>query len=61
MPGVVLVTWARLDFDSDLLNLEHGPFLAKSGQNRTKSNRIFPKKLAQDRALILQYSDSPMA
>ena len=61
MPGVVFVTWAKLDFDSDPLIFDHAPFLAKSSQNRTKSNRIFPEKLEQDSTLILRYSDSPMA
>ena len=32
-------------------------FLAKNSQNKTKSNRIFPKKLGADRALILRYLD----
>ena len=33
------------------------PFSAKNSQNKTKSNRIFHKKLGADRALILRYAD----
>ena len=29
MPGVVLVTWARLDFDSNPLTFDHAPFFSK--------------------------------
>ena len=48
-------------FDSGPLTCDHSPFLAKNNQNRAKSDRIFPEKLRGDRALILQYLDSPMA
>ena len=59
MPGVVSVTWARLDFDSDPLTFDHAPFFSKKQQKQDK-NGIFLEKLGQDRTLILRYLDSPM-
>ena len=49
------------NFDSGPLICDHAPFLVKSYQTRGKSNRIFPGKLREDRALILQYLDNPLA
>ena len=48
------------NFDSGPLICDHAPFLVKNYQTRAKSNRIFPGKLREDRALILQYLHNPL-
>ena len=48
-------------FDSDPLTFDLGLFPAKNSRNRAKTNHIFSGKVRGDKALILQYLDSPMA
>ena len=48
-------------FDSDPLTFDLSLFPAKNSRNRAKTNHIFSGKVRRDKALILQYLDSPMA
>ena len=48
------------NFDSDHLTCDPSLFPTRNSPNGAKSNRIFPGKGRQDRALILTFLDSPM-
>ena len=60
-PGKIVGKIVFLKFWFQTFNMWPRRFLSKNSQNKTKSNHIFPEKLAQDMALIMRYSDSTMA
>ena len=60
-PGIVLVTWAGLDFDFWSLILYHAHIFPKKHSKSAKSNPIFHWKGRGDTALPFIYLDSAMA